>query len=68
MRRLAVVLGLLIGFGCFAIGFTFFIIDVRQDLNAEGLGNVTIDNVKFCFYNFDDNTVAAFSIELFPKK
>lgn len=27
----------------------------------------TIDNVKFCFYNFDDNTVALFNIELFQK-
>lgn len=28
----------------------------------------TVDNVKFCYYNVDDNTVAGFSIELFPKK
>ena len=27
----------------------------------------TIDNVKLCYYNVDDNTVAYFSIVLYPK-
>ena len=29
---------------------------------------VTVDNTKLCYYNVDDNTVAAFGIELFPRK
>ena len=27
----------------------------------------TVDNTKLCYYNVDDNTVAAFSIELYSK-
>lgn len=29
---------------------------------------VTVDNTKLCYYNVDDNTIAAFGIELFPRK
>lgn len=29
---------------------------------------VSIDNVKFCYYYYGNNTVAVFSIELFPKR
>lgn len=28
----------------------------------------TVGNTKLCYYNVDDNTVAGFSIELFPKE
>lgn len=28
----------------------------------------TVDNTKLCYFNIDDNTVAGFSIELFPRE
>ena len=46
-------------------GFNAFAYKVTKD---HGWLIATIDDVKFCFYNVDDNTVAGFSICLKQKK
>lgn len=45
-------------------GFNAFVYRITKE---HGWLVATIDNVKFCVYNVDNNTVAAFNIELYPK-